>query len=232
MANNFEENLSQLLSDLQKLKLEAIVTVNKNSDLFLVDYSDLEENQDSYEAATTDAISLLTSPKDPDPELLRRRKSSLHEADKKKLQHSPHDEGVSPSRGGFPSPSSSSRSGSPGDRAASSSGTSRSGNAKHEHDDDVSSKRRENSKRLKTSRRSLSHRSALQPGAVYKGTICIPGNPHEIEDQYLMRVLEWDEVEDCLIVSHSAYGDTQLCHMEVCHANLFPGNGKWDQCES
>ena len=165
--------------------------------------------------AVFETSSPSTSPLDPSPAY------AVHidyqaGRNKSNIQHIPLAEGNRPNVGdrGCVSPSSSCLSESPGARASSSCGTSRSGNAKHEHEDDISSNR-EKVKRLKTSRRGSSFKSVLQPGAVYKGTICIPGNSSELADEYLLHVLEWDEIEGCLIVSHSAYGDTQLCHLEV-----------------
>jgi len=65
----------------------------------------------------------------------------------------------------------------------------------------------------------------LSPGSILVGTICIPGNTGadpmvmaglngaESRNEYSMEVLEWDAASECLIVAHSAYGDTQLCHL-------------------
>jgi hypothetical protein len=60
----------------------------------------------------------------------------------------------------------------------------------------------------------------LPLGSLMTGEICIPGMSLSGHSEanvipYELRLLEWGPAADTLMVAHCAYGDTQLCHLQV-----------------
>ena len=60
----------------------------------------------------------------------------------------------------------------------------------------------------------------LPLGCLLTGEICIPGMSLTGQSEanvipYELRLLEWGPDADTLLVAHCAYGDTQLCHLQV-----------------